>query len=214
MSKVSLSCGTPWAAMSEPCLGEMSRGGKGGWVERLSDLYACLHAVVATTQQRDVLTPDAAFQRWQDATECVRKADGSVYLIGNGASASMASHFATDISKNARIRAHVFTDLSQVTAIGNDVSFDQIYAIPLKRSARAGDMLVAISSSGKSPNILAAVEVAHACHVYVVTLSGFAEKNPLRACGDLNFYVPAHSYGLAETSHAAILHHWMDALEG
>lgn len=185
----------------------------GTWADSLSALYTCLHGVVATTAQGEVLTPDAAFQCWQDATECVRKTDGSVYLIGNGASASMASHFATDLSKNARIRAQVFTDLSQVTAIGNDVSFDQIYAIPLKRSARAGDMLVAISSSGKSTNILAAVEAAHACNVHVVTLSGFAEDNPLRTKGMLNLYVPAHTYGLAETSHAALLHHWMDKME-
>lgn len=159
------------------------------------------------------MSADAAFAAWKSLAERVRAEERAVYLIGNGASASMASHFATDLSKNASIRAQVFTDLSQVTAIGNDISFEQIYAVPLKRSARAGDMLVAISSSGKSPNILRAVEAAHSCRLHVVTLSGFADDNPLRSCGTLNFYIPASTYGMAETGHAGILHHWMDSLE-
>lgn len=183
------------------------------WGAAVEALSGCLADLVATDAQGQAVAPDKAFQRWQGIAENVRAADGTVYLIGNGASASMASHFATDLSKNARIRAQVFTDLSQVTAIGNDISFEQIYAIPLRRNARAGDMLVAISSSGTSSNILAAVEAAHSCHVHVVTLSGFAQDNPLRSRGTLNFYVPAASYGLAETSHAGILHHWMDSLE-
>lgn len=182
----------------------------GGAIVALSD---CLEGLLVTDAQGQKVAPDKAFQVWQGITEKVRTADGTVYLIGNGASASMASHFATDLSKNARIRAQVFTDLSQVTALGNDVCFEQIYAIPLRRNARPGDMLVAISSSGNSSNILAAVQVAHDCNVHVVTLSAFAEDNPLRKGGFLNFYVPATRYGLAETSHAGILHHWMDSLE-
>lgn len=184
------------------------------WLAAVEALSDCLEGLRVSDAQGREMASDQAFQHWQALAEDVRTADGTVYLIGNGASASMASHFATDLSKNARIRAQVFTDLSQVTAIGNDLSFEQIYAIPLRRNARPGDMLVAVSSSGKSPNILAAVEAARACCVHVVTLSAFAEDNPLRSCGVLNFYVPAASYGLAETSHAGILHHWMDSLEG
>lgn len=183
------------------------------WIAAIGDLSGCLENMVVTNVQGQDVAPDMGFQHWRSLTERVRAIDGTVYLIGNGASASMASHFATDLSKNAHIRAQVFTDLSQVTAIGNDISFEQIYAIPLRRNARPGDMLVAVSSSGKSSNILAAVNVAHSCNVHVITLSAFAEDNPLRLCGALNFYVPAPNYGLAETSHAGILHHWMDSLE-
>lgn len=182
------------------------------WGTCVDELTLSLKHMQVSNAQQQRLTADAAFQQWQMLTEEVRNTEASVYLIGNGASASMASHFATDLSKNARIRAHVFTDLSQVTAIGNDVSFDQIYAIPLKRNAHAGDMLVAISSSGQSPNILAAVQAAHERQVQVVTLSAFAPHNPLRKNGTLNFYIPASTYGLAETCHAAVLHHWMDQL--
>jgi D-sedoheptulose 7-phosphate isomerase len=73
-------------------------------------------------------------------------------------------------------------------------------------------MLVAISSSGRSPNILKAAAVAADMKMTVVTLSGMAPENPLRRAGWLNAYVAAPTYGLAETCHAAILHHWMDSI--
>lgn len=205
MNKAFLPSGKPWLESAEVH--------QTSWAGAIEALSGCLEQLRVTDAQGREITSDTAFQIWQAIAEEVRAAGGTVYLVGNGASASMASHFATDLSKNARIRAQVFTDLSQVTAIGNDVSFDQIYAIPLKRNARSGDMLVAISSSGTSSNILAAVEAAHSCNVHVVTLSAFAADNPLRSRGVLNFYIPAARYGLAETSHAGILHHWMDSLE-
>jgi len=74
-------------------------------------------------------------------------------------------------------------------------------------------MLVAISSSGRSPNILAAVRVARQCRLNVVTLSAMKAGNQLRRRGTLNVYVPADTYGFAESCHAVILHHWMDRVE-
>ena len=135
---------------------------------------------------------------------------GARGLIGNGASASMASHFAADLAKNARLHTEVFSDLSLVTAIANDMGYENVFSEPLSRRAAAGDLLVAISSSGRSPNVLRAVQVARKLKLAVVTLSGMDEQNPLRAAGDLNFFVPAKTYGLAETCHFSILHHWMD----
>jgi D-sedoheptulose 7-phosphate isomerase len=74
-------------------------------------------------------------------------------------------------------------------------------------------MLVAISSSGRSPNILAAVDAAEELGLTVVTLSAKDAENPLRRRGHLNLYVAAETYGLAETSHAAALHWWMDLVQ-
>jgi D-sedoheptulose 7-phosphate isomerase len=107
----------------------------------------------------------------------------------------------------------VFSDLSLITALANDMGYIHVFAEPLRQHAEKGDMLVAISSSGKSPNILAAVEVAREKGLVIVTLSGMGPDNPLRRAGDLNFHVAAGTYGYVETSHAAILHHWMDMLE-
>ncbi|WP_368854150.1 SIS domain-containing protein [Desulfovibrio sp. JC022] len=157
--------------------------------------------------------PDSAFARWVELGAEVQKNDSTIYLIGNGASASMASHFAADLSKNAMVRTRVFTDLSELTAIGNDISFDQIFAVPLQRYARPGDMLVAISSSGNSPNVIAAAKVARRSRVSLITLTGFKADNKLSGLGDINFYVPSNTYGETETCHAGILHHWMDKME-
>jgi D-sedoheptulose 7-phosphate isomerase len=79
---------------------------------------------------------------------------------------------------------------------------------------RRGDVLVAVSSSGESPNILRAAEESHRLGGAVVTLSAMDPDNTLRKMGSLNFYVPASTYGMAESCHAAILHHWIDHVAG
>ena len=172
--------------------------------------------VLNSMEVRIPKTPDAsiasAFTLWHDLTVKTRDNDGTVYLVGNGASASMASHFATDLAKNGGVRTRIFTDGAELTAIGNDVGFEQVFSLPLDRDARTGDMLIAISSSGCSPNILNAVYAAHQKHTAVITLSGFRHDNPLSRLGDINFYIPANTYGMVESCHAAILHFWMDKI--
>ncbi len=158
------------------------------------------------------LAPDMAFDRWKDFTLGIRKAGKTVYLIGNGASASMASHVAADLAKNAHVHTEVFSDLSLITAIANDLGYEEVFAEPLRRRMNHGDMLVAISSSGQSPNILRAVREAKDRGGIVITLSAMRYDNTLRSTGTLNFYVPAETYGMAETCHAAILHYWIDLM--
>jgi D-sedoheptulose 7-phosphate isomerase len=92
------------------------------------------------------------------------------------------------------------------------MSFEEVFAEPLRRRMKSGDMLVAISSSGQSANVLRAVKEAKNLGGTVVTLSAMKQNNPLRSEGNLNFYVSAMSYGMAETCHAAILHHWLDQI--
>lgn len=134
--------------------------------------------------------------------------------MGNGASASMASHIAADLEKNFHVCTEVFTDLSRITAIANDMGYDQVFAEPVRRKLRKGDMLVAISSSGKSPNILAAAREAAGLGGIIVTISAMSADNPLRSLGALNFHVRGDTFGLAETCHAAILHYWVDLMTG
>ncbi len=184
------------------------------WKGHVDDIARLLDGVACTVRDGRRLEPDEAFMQWNQAAEACRSARRAIYLIGNGASASMASHFAADLAKNAQLHTEVFSDLSLVTAIANDMGYEHVFSEPLSRRAKEGDMLVAISSSGRSPNVLAAVDVAQAHRLMVVTLSGMEPDNPLRAAGDLNFYVPARSYGYAETCHSSILHHWMDLLTG
>jgi len=180
------------------------------WQDTLTQLLRLLTNVEVSGP--GVYDMDSGMALWRDLATRARDTDHTLYFVGNGASASMSSHFAADLSKNASIRTRVFTDLAELTATGNDVGFEHIFALPLSRQARQGDMLIAISSSGRSPNIISAVQAARERGVQIVTLSGFDAANPLRASGMLNFYVAAHAYGLVETCHAAILHFWTDLM--
>lgn len=180
------------------------------WTKNVDEIAKCLLSPRASDSDTQPLDIDVAFGRWTDWTVQIRELKRTIFLIGNGASASMASHVAADLAKNAHVHTEVFTDLALITAIANDLSFQEIFSEPLKRRLVPGDMVVAISSSGRSANILQAVQTTKKLGGKVITLSAMQRNNPLHSLGDLNFYIPAPSYGMAETCHAAILHYWID----
>lgn len=153
---------------------------------------------------------ERGMRSWCDMTIRLRESGGTMYFIGNGASASMASHMSADACKNGELRCSCFNEISLLTAIANDVSYEQAFAVPLRRFGRGGDILVAISSSGNSSNVINAIDAAREIGVGVVTLSGMSSGNRARSRGDLNFYVPAQEYGHVESSHQVILHSWLD----
>lgn len=130
-----------------------------------------------------------------------------VIFVGNGGSAAIASHCAIDWTKNGGIRAIAFNDAAALTCWGNDAGYDQVFAKQIEHHATPRDSVVIVSSSGKSPNVLAAADAARVrgC-ARVVTLTGRNPNNVLRAKGDVNLYVPAADYGLVEMAHMAILH--------
>lgn len=135
-----------------------------------------------------------------------------VIFIGNGGSAGIASHQAVDYWKNGGMRAVAFNDASLLTCIGNDFGYPHVFAKPIEMFADSGDILVAISSSGRSENILLGVEAAKGRGCKVITMSGFSSDTPLRLMGDLNFYVPSDSYGYVEITHLALCHCMLDAI--
>jgi len=182
------------------------------WASNISTLKAGLELLSVFEGSGEEVEVDLAFSRWRDITAQVRETGKTVYLIGNGASASIASHIAADLSKNARLRTEVFTDLSLITAITNDISYEEVFAEPLRQRMIDGDMLVAISSSGQSPNIIKGARQAASRCGLVVTLSAMGPSNTLKSLGILNFYVPAKTYGIAEICHTAILHFWVDQI--
>lgn len=143
-----------------------------------------------------------------------KRARRTVFFIGNGGSAAIASHMAADFLKNGGIAAQCFTDGPLTTCLANDLGYEQVYARPIAMHARPGDVLVAISSSGRSPNIISAVDAALKLDLQVIGLSGFDEDNPLRSKSDVDFYVPSHRYGLVEVCHHAICHAILDAVIG
>ena len=129
-----------------------------------------------------------------------------VILIGNGGSSAIASHMATDYSKNGGIRTIAFNDAPTLTCLGNDFGIDEIFAKQLEFYAHEGDIVIIVSSSGHSGNILRAAEQAFSMGLDLVTFSGMNPDNVLRRRGMLNFYVPAKDYGLVELAHLALLH--------
>ena len=183
------------------------------WAENTLHISRCMKALSVLDKSGREIGPESAFEGWLKQTRRLRRSKKTIYLIGNGASASMASHMAADLAKNALVRTETFTDLSLITAIANDVGYENVFSEPLKWKMTTGDMLVAISSSGYSRNVLSACEMALSLGGYLVSLSAMEPDNPLRSFGHLNYYVPAENYGAAETCHAGILHYWMDQVQ-
>lgn len=147
--------------------------------------------------------------------DCVQRAkrDGNtIFFVGNGGSAAIASHMAADWMKNGKFRAMCFSDAALLTCLGNDRGFGGVFSEPILMHGRARDVLVAISSSGQSVNILNAVHAARSRHMQVVTLSGMQPDNPLSSMGNINFHVPSNRYGVIELTHEAILHTILDAV--
>jgi len=159
-----------------------------------------------------VQAPIGAFERVVKLSREVRAHGDRVFFVGNGGSAAIASHMTTDWLKNGKFAALCFNDGSQITCLANDLGYEQSFANPINAHGRRGDLLFAISSSGKSPNILAAAHAANQIGMHTVTLSGFRSDNPLRGMGDYNFYVPDMSYGYVEIAHLTILHAILDTI--
>jgi D-sedoheptulose 7-phosphate isomerase len=144
------------------------------------------------------------------AAHAAHDAGNKIMFVGNGGSAGICSHLAIDFSKNGGLRAMAFNDPSALTCLGNDLGYENVFAKQVEFHGRAGDLLVAISSSGRSPNILNAVKAARAINCKIVTFSGFTEDNELRSAGDVNFFVRSKEYGFVEVAHLALCHAVLD----
>lgn len=135
-----------------------------------------------------------------------------LYFIGNGGSSGIVSHMAADFTKNGRIPALTFTDNSLLTCLSNDLGYENVYSEPLKIMGQPGDVLIAVSSSGQSENIVRASKTALDLGMKVISLSGFKADNPLRQLGNVRFYVPSSSYGYVEILHMTVIHCALDYL--
>lgn len=130
------------------------------------------------------------------------KANGKkVIFAGNGASASIASHGAVDFTKQAKVRAINFNEANLITAFSNDYGYENWVARALECWADDGDVVVLISSSGRSPNVVNAAQYARTRGLKVVTFTGFDTDNPLKTQGELNFWVDSRAYNVIENVH-------------
>jgi D-sedoheptulose 7-phosphate isomerase len=184
------------------------------FIPYLSELNSCLAHTVATTDTGSVADINSAILWHQRQLQRIPGSVNKQIIIGNGGSAAIASHMAIDYSKNGGIRSLSFNDSSLLTCLGNDFGYEHVFAEAIRIHALPGDLLVAISSSGQSKNILNAVTVAKSLGCQVLTMSGFQDDNPLRTAGHMNLYVPSDQYGFVEIAHLALLHAALDLLMG
>ncbi len=135
-----------------------------------------------------------------------------VLAIGNGGSETIASHLTVDLSI-AGIECHSLSSPSILTAFSNDFGYENVYSRQIVNYDNGG-LLIAISSSGNSSNIIDAINISRTKDFSVVTYSGFDPHNAISKLGDVNIHVSSHDYGVVETAHMILVHYVINVLRG
>ena len=139
-----------------------------------------------------------------------KKKNSQLFFIGNGGSSAIASHMTADFMKNGGMNTYSLYDNAVTTCMGNDYGYADIFSRPMEFLLREGDLVVVISSSGNSPNILSAIETARKKGAAVITFTGFKPNNRARSLGNVNVYVPCEKYGIVESIHNLMLQQIVD----
>ena len=126
---------------------------------------------------------------------------GKIIIIGNGGSAAIASHVAIDLTKAANIRSINFNEASLLTCLSNDYGYESWVEKALDYYADNNDMVILISSSGQSKNIINGAKKALEIGIPLITLTGFSEDNPLNKLGNINFWADSSTYNIVESIH-------------
>jgi D-sedoheptulose 7-phosphate isomerase len=143
-----------------------------------------------------------------DLVKSTKKNNNKIIIVGNGGSAAMASHVAVDLTKVGGIRAINFNEADLITCFANDYGYENWVLKALNFYADENDLVILISSSGKSKNIINAARYAKKNKIKVITFSGFAKSNPLKKIGHINFWVNSDKYNFIEMVH----HIWLLAI--
>ena len=138
--------------------------------------------------------------------------NSQLFFIGNGGSSAIASHMTAYYMKNGGMNTYSLYDNAVTTCMGNDYGYEYIFSRPLDFLSREGDLLVDISSSGNSQNIINAIETACVKHASIITFTGFEADNKVQQMGEINVYVPCKKYGIVESIHYLILQQIVDVI--
>lgn len=173
------------------------------YASRINDL---LLGTVVTDINRNEMELDRGVDK---AVAMIWDLDNSgkkVMVIGNGGNAAIASHLQNDLCKAVGVKALVFYEQSLLTALANDDQYGSVFEYTINMWAQQKDLLIGISSSGESENILRGAMAARKKGCRSITFSGFHMDNQLRKMGDINFYTPASEYGFVEAVHSVLIH--------
>ena len=162
--------------------------------------------------QTDFATYFASEEVQKDVAKAAEllKAHQRIFFIGNGGSNSICSHMMEDYMKMGRKHTMSFTDAAMITCYANDYGWERAMEEWIIAQFLPGDLLVAISSSGESKNILNATKKAKELKGKVITLSGFSKDNSLSKLGDANIIIPVKSFCIVENFHSMLLHIILD----
>ena len=131
--------------------------------------------------------------------------NNKVYIIGNGGSASIASHVSVDFAKIAKVPSSTFNNANLITCFSNDYGYENWVKEAIKSYTSNKDLVILISSSGISLNIIKAAEYCNKNNIKLITFSGFNSDNPLSKLGDINFHIKSENYNHIEMTHHIIL---------
>ncbi len=155
--------------------------------------------------------PSSFFDNLVETTKKIKSSEGRIFFFGNGASAAFSNHMALDWSKNGGILALCLSDSALLTALSNDYSYDLAFVEFLKiNNIKSNDIVVTVSSSGNSKNVINVLNYCNDNKVLTFGLSGLKEDNQTAKIASYSLYVPRKTYGLVECIHQIFLHLWLD----
>ena len=176
-------------------------------MEEAGQFRAILEKAEFSDHEGNSLDYEKGIQKNLGMLESLRDRCANLFLVGNGGSAGVVSHILTDFINVNKLNARTLHESSLLSCMSNDYGYENSFSEPLSTLAREKDLLIAVSSSGRSPNIHNAVKSVKKVGGEVITLSGFGHDNPLRSMGDLNIWLDSKSYGLVEIGHLFYLHY-------
>jgi len=176
-------------------------------MEEAGQFRAILEKAEFSDHEGNSLDYEKGIQKNLGMLESLRDRCANLFLVGNGGSAGVVSHILTDFINVNKLNARTLHESSLLSCMSNDYGYENSFSEPLSTLAREKDLLIAVSSSGRSPNIHNAVKSVKKVGGEVITLSGFGHDNPLKSMGDLNIWLDSTSYGLVEIGHLFYLHY-------
>jgi D-sedoheptulose 7-phosphate isomerase len=173
-------------------------------------IYQGLEQSLYFTNQQ-ISEPELFFQTIKGILNKLRETKNKIYFFGNGASAAFANHMALDFSKNGNILARSLSDSALLTALSNDYSYENAMLEFLKiEEVTQDDLVITISSSGNSPNIISVLNYCKENNINSLALSGLKKDNKSISLADYSIYVPMKTYGMVECIHQIFLHLILD----
>ena len=161
--------------------------------------------------ENKVISPSLFFNKIKDIMNHLRINKHNIFFFGNGASAAFANHMALDFSKNGKILSRSLSDSALITALSNDYTFENAMVEYLKiEGVTKNDLIITISSSGNSPNIVNVLNYCKNYDVNTLAFSGLKENNKSVQLAKNSIYVPMKTYGMVECIHQIFLHSILD----